>query len=72
MDSKESPSPMVVDDALDRFDAASVLGATEEDKKDMERMGKKQELMRNFQRISAFSFTVILTATWEVKFISWF
>lgn len=63
MDSKELPS--VVDEATDSPSSSSVLGDTLEDRKDMQRMGKRQELMRNFQRISAFSFTVILTATWE-------
>lgn len=40
-------------------------GYTKSDRKDMRRMGKTQELMRNFRRLSAFSFTVMLTATWE-------
>lgn len=40
-------------------------GFTKHDQKDMRRMGKQQELMRNFRRVSAFSFTVVLTATWE-------
>jgi hypothetical protein len=65
MDSKETTSHAVADDTAGRFDSDSELEATQDDKKDMERMGKKQQLMRNFQRISAFSFTVILTATWE-------
>lgn len=42
-----------------------IEGYTKSDRKDMRRMGKTQELMRNFRRLSAFSFTVMLTATWE-------
>ena len=42
-----------------------IEGYTKSDRKDMWRMGKTQELMRNFRRLSAFSFTVMLTATWE-------
>lgn len=41
-----------------------IEGYSKSDRKDMRRMGK-QELMRNFRRLSAFSFTVMLTATWE-------
>jgi len=33
-------------------------------------MGKQQELMRNFRRVSSFSFTVMLTATWEYLLIA--
>ncbi|KAJ7821642.1 amino acid permease-domain-containing protein [Mycena leptocephala] len=36
----------------------------------MRRMGKQQELMRNFRRVSSFSFTVMLTATWEYLLIA--
>ena len=46
-------------------DGRHIEGFTKWDKREMARMGKKQELMRNFRRVSAFSFTVILTATWE-------
>ena len=46
-------------------DGRHIEGFTKYDQKDMRRLGKRQELMRNFRRISAFSFTVILTATWE-------
>ena len=43
---------------------------TVHDEKDMNRMGRKQELIRNFRPLSAFSFTVILQATWEFLLIS--
>ena len=39
---------------------------TRNDKKDMKRMGKSEELRRNFRPLSALAFTVILQGTWEV------
>jgi hypothetical protein len=40
-------------------------GYTKRDYRHMTRMGKRQELMRNFRPLSALSFTVLLQATWE-------
>lgn len=40
-------------------------GSTHLDKKEMRRMGKRQELNRNFFPLSALSFTIVLQATWE-------
>lgn len=40
-------------------------GYTKRDHEDMQRLGKRQELMRNFRPLSALSFTVLLQATWE-------
>jgi choline transport protein len=40
-------------------------GFTKRDQRDMQRLGKRQELMRNFRPLSALSFTVLLQATWE-------
>ncbi|CAN8104703.1 unnamed protein product [Discula destructiva] len=40
-------------------------GFTEFDQKDMYRMGKKQELKRNYRPLSVLSFAVVLTAIWE-------
>lgn len=37
------------------------------DKKDMWRMGKKQQLRRNFHFMSIFGFTMVLMATWEAS-----
>jgi len=37
------------------------------DKKDMYRMGKTQELHRNFRFLSIFGFTMVLMATWEAQ-----
>ncbi|ORY16828.1 amino acid/polyamine transporter I [Clohesyomyces aquaticus] len=36
-----------------------------DDQKDMERMGKVQELRRNFRFVSIFGYSMILMATWE-------
>jgi choline transport protein len=41
-------------------------GYTRHDKKDMKRMGKAQELRRNFRGLSTLAFVVILQGTWEV------
>lgn len=35
------------------------------DQKDMQRMGKIQELRRNFRFVSIFGYSMILMATWE-------
>ena len=48
-----------------RFD-----GHTRTDAMNMRRMGKKQELMRNYRSLSALSFAVVLQATWEFLLIS--
>ncbi|KAK8127243.1 amino acid transporter [Apiospora sp. TS-2023a] len=39
-----------------------------EDRRDMHRMGKTQELKRNFRFISIFGFTMILMQSWEAIF----
>ena len=38
---------------------------TAEDQKDMHRMGKTQELRRNFRFVSIFGYSMILMSTWE-------
>lgn len=38
---------------------------TPDDQKDMQRMGKIQELRRNFRFVSIFGYSMILMATWE-------
>ncbi|KAF2747782.1 amino acid transporter [Sporormia fimetaria CBS 119925] len=38
---------------------------TPNDRKDMQRMGKAQELRRNFRFVSIFGYSMILMATWE-------
>lgn len=48
----------------------SVRGYTRADRADMLRMGKVQELRRNYRPLSALAFTVILQGTWEVLLTS--
>ncbi|KAA6408204.1 MAG: amino acid transporter [Lasallia pustulata] len=43
---------------------------TRNDRRDMGRMGKVQELRRNFRSFSALSFTVVLQGTWEVLLVA--
>jgi choline transport protein len=38
---------------------------TEGDQRDMYRMGKQQELRRNFRFVSIFGYSMVLMATWE-------
>ena len=45
-------------------------GSTRMDVKDMNRAGRKQELIRNYRPLSALSFTVVLQATWEFLLMS--
>ncbi|CAO2649329.1 Nn.00g067140.m01.CDS01 [Neocucurbitaria sp. VM-36] len=49
---------------------ASALGGTSHDAQDMYRMGKKQELRRNFRLISIVGFVVVLQSTWESALLS--
>ncbi|OAL24287.1 hypothetical protein AYO20_10714 [Fonsecaea nubica] len=45
-------------------------GYTTKDQRDMQRLGKRQELIRNFRPISALAFTALLQATWEFLLIA--
>ncbi|KAL8819984.1 MAG: hypothetical protein Q9223_001689 [Gallowayella weberi] len=45
--------------------ATPLMTGTMEDRYDMTRIGKKQELLRNFQFISVLAFTTVILATWE-------
>ncbi|KAJ4340185.1 hypothetical protein N0V87_002806 [Didymella glomerata] len=45
-------------------------GITIHDREDMYRMGKKQELRRNYRPLSALSFAIVLTAIWEYLMIA--
>jgi choline transport protein len=38
---------------------------TDGDQRDMYRMGKQQELRRNFRFVSIFGYSMVLMATWE-------
>ncbi|KAF2003153.1 amino acid permease 2 [Amniculicola lignicola CBS 123094] len=44
----------------------NIKGHTKNDRVDMQRMGKVQELRRNYRPLSALAFTVIIQGTWEV------
>lgn len=59
-------SPLEVSESLEH----TRDGYTANDQYDMQRMGKRQELLRNFKSLSALSFTVILSATWEFMLIA--
>jgi hypothetical protein len=56
-----------IDDREGRHNDVGVFdkGYTSRDQDDMQRLGKKQELIRNFRPLSALAFTVLLQATWE-------
>lgn len=57
----------------DDDDQPKIKGATSIDGADMQRMGKKQELRRNFKFVAIVGFVTILQATWEnVLFSTWF
>lgn len=43
---------------------------TASDQKDMYRMGKQQELRRNFRFSSIFGYSMVLMATWETVLTS--
>ncbi|KAJ4983075.1 amino acid transporter [Stagonosporopsis vannaccii] len=49
---------------------SDALGGTLYDARDMQRMGKKQELRRNFRLISIIGFVVVLQSTWESALLS--
>ena len=66
--SREVSTSHTVDGIDDDFVSESFphgAGSTHLDKREMRRMGKKQELHRNFFPLSALSFTIVLQATWE-------
>lgn len=43
---------------------------TQDDRRDMHRMGKKQELMRNFRIFTSIAFTSCVMGTWEILLTS--
>ena len=46
-------------------DVVAEKKGTAGDQKDMYRMGKQQELRRNFRFVSIFGYSMVLMATWE-------
>ncbi|KAF2198016.1 amino acid transporter [Delitschia confertaspora ATCC 74209] len=59
--------PYEVDDALEESDEVAEKRGTVNDRRDMRRMGKSQELRRNFRFVTIFGFTMVLMATWEAQ-----
>jgi hypothetical protein len=60
----ESKTLTVTDVAEPSLDESETQG-TRADMLSMWRMGKTQELMRNFRFVSIFGFSMILMASWE-------
>lgn len=55
---------------LPNFDNSSLpqeKKGTVDDQRDMFRMGKSQQMKRNFRFVTIFGFSMILMATWEGK-----
>lgn len=69
--SLQSTHSIVVEDdavtASENGNTPSASAGTQLDKDDMWRMGKKQQLQRNFRFFSIFGFTMVLMATWEAQ-----
>jgi choline transport protein len=57
----------VPDPPLDGVSESSEKRGTRADILAMWRLGKKQELLRNFRFTSIFGFSMILMATWEIQ-----
>ena len=47
-----------------------IWGDSKDDKRDMLRLGKKQEFKRNFHLLSALGFVSVYMATWEFVLVS--
>lgn len=65
----KTPDPYEVDDGMDDNGVVSEKKGNEFDQRDMHRMGKKQELRRNFRFVTIFGFTMVLMATWEAQLV---
>jgi choline transport protein len=46
------------------------MGTTADDESDMRRLGKTQEMKRNFRKFSTLSFTCVIMGTWEVLLVA--
>lgn len=58
-------APITGFDASESLDG-QIAGFTYQDKTDMKRMGKKQELKRTFRTLSSIAFTICNMGTWEI------
>ena len=54
-----------VDVVMGEIEGSSDKIGTTTDQRDMERVGKTQELRRNFRFLSVLGFTAVLMCTWE-------
>lgn len=56
-----------VDDemAVGGGESGDALDSTGQDQRDMHRLGRRQEMQRNFRSLSILSFTIVVQATWE-------
>lgn len=63
----ESPKkePLQTENGYDDVSETSEMRGTRADMASMWRMGKTQELLRNFRFVSIFGFSMILMASWE-------
>ena len=57
-------------DYVDSTDEDGAWGDTAHDRRDMLRMGKKQEFVRNFSFLSALGFVSVYMASWEFVLVS--
>jgi choline transport protein len=65
-----SAQEVVLDEPEPDRSSGDPLHSTVIDARDMQRMGKAQELRRNFKYISTLFFVTVLTATWEYLLIA--
>lgn len=56
--------------SLATYEIEASHNSTCDDLQDMERMGRKQELVRNFRLLSMISFVALATAAWELAIFS--
>ncbi|ORY11433.1 amino acid/polyamine transporter I [Clohesyomyces aquaticus] len=63
----KTPDPYEVDEGSDGDGVVAEKKGTDFDQRDMHRMGKTQELRRNFRFVTIFGFTMVLMATWEAQ-----
>jgi hypothetical protein len=60
-----SPNPVVTAQDGEVYELDDRKAGTEEDRSNMHRMGKTQELRRNFSFIPTFGFSAVLMISWE-------
>ena len=67
MDSEKIPQQIESSDDVSEDIAKNY---TDNDRRDMRRMGKKQELLRNFRIFTSIAFTSCVMGTWEILLTS--